>query len=394
VRVLMLTTSYPTHRTPTLGVFIRDHAEALAAAGHDVTVLAPRLFSDDPLLERDGDVTVRRFRFWSAQHLLGEYERIPVLRVATLLVSGLAAAVWIGRRERCDVLHGHWVIPTGLIALLAGRYLLRRPVVVTAHRADIVLATEGSRIAHFLTGFTLRHVDATIAVSEELEEIIVSEFSAPAASVHRWPVGANTRIFVPGDRVLAREQEGLAADVPLALFVGDLTERKGIPFLVEAIPQVLATVPDARFVLAGGGPLTDFVHDRLVTEIAAGSVTVLGGVPHEKLPRWMDAADVLVLPSWSEGLPVCLMEAAAVGLPVVTTRVGGSAEVAALNPRSSVVDPGDVCDLVDALARALAHPQPGRREPDLEPESLFDQRGVIGRIEALYEALASRKTGR
>lgn len=388
MRVLVVTTSYPSAHAPYNGIFVREHARALARRGHEVTVLAPRVFRDDPTRVADGAVTLRRFRFWSGQKLLVQYARVPVVRVATLLVSGTLATFAEARRMRADVIHAQWAIPSGLLAVWAAA-ILRVPVVVTVHRADLVMGLEGPRLARTLMGHALRRCADVIVVSEAQAEQVAKGFGVPADRVRVVPMGADTDLFAPRSRAKARADLGLA-DAPTVLFVGGLTQVKGVRELIAAFPSLRERVTGVRLLLAGDGPL----REELETEAAGEAVQFLGSVAHEALPALMHAADVLVLPSHSEGLPVVLMEAAAAGLPVVATEVGGSGEVTALNPASRLIAPGDPEGIADALVGVLALGAPDVRRPDLASDDPYALDGSVRRVEAAYSDAIGRSARR
>lgn len=389
MRVLFITSSYPSSRAPYNGVFVRDHAKALLDKGVPVAVLAPRVFREDAVNADDSGVNVRRFRFWSAQKLLAEYTTIPVVRMLTYLLSGARAGVLSCRRWRPSVVHGQWVIPTGLIAVLVGKYLCRLPVVVTAHRLDVEIALSGSRPARILAGFTLLHADHVVAVSSALRDRLVGEFGLDVAKVDVIAMGVDTELFVPRSRRQAARDLDLPARARIVLFVGGLTEVKGVRDLVNALPGVLSEWPDAVLVLAGQGPLEENLRRQAAELGVDGAVMFVGSVNHEAVADWMNAADVLVLPSRSEGLPVCLMEAAAAGLPVVATDVGGSAQVVVLGEHSVLVAPGRVDEITAAVIRVLAVKQPDVREPDMTNDSAFSVTSVTRRLVEIYERLAS-----
>jgi glycosyltransferase involved in cell wall biosynthesis len=118
------------------------------------------------------------------------------------------------------------------------------------------------------------------------------------------------------------------------LFVGRLSEPKGSRLL----PGIIRAVPDARFVIAGGGPDEGW----LAAQVGADPrVELLGYVPNPRIPALMHDADVLVLPSLEEGFPRRLLEAMAAGLPFVAADVGGVREVIPEAAQPFVVPPGD-----------------------------------------------------
>ena len=391
MRVLIVTTSYPSRRAPHNGVFIREHALALLARGVEVFVLAPRVFEEDPVDVEDEGIAVHRFGFWSEQKLLTEYKGIPVVRMLTYLLGGIAAGARLALEVDPDIVHGHWAIPTGFIALIANSLSVRRPVIVTAHGSDVVVALSGSRIARFLARFTLLRANRVITVSHALCNTLVGDLGMRESRVDVVPMGVDTDVFAPSDRAAARERLEIAPDARLILFVGGLLPAKGVADLNEAMPSIAPDDPAVLLALAGHGPLENALRAQAADLGQAERVRLLGAVPHEELPLWMNAADVLVLPSYREGLPVCLMEAAAVGLPMVATDVGGSAEVLSLDPRNVLVAPGDVAGLARAVSAVLAAPRTERTSM-LAPESLFTLDGSIGRVVQLYEQLAAAAT--
>jgi teichuronic acid biosynthesis glycosyltransferase TuaC len=388
VKVLFVVTSYPSVRAPHNGIFIREHARELMRRGVDVVVLAPRVFAEDPVHLDDDGIAVHRFGFWSEGKLLTEYQGIPAARMATYLLGGIRAGVSLVRSERPDVVHGHWVIPTGLIAVAASRIASGPPVLLTAHGSDVRVAVGGSAIAKGLARWTLDRAHRIVAVSDALAETLAGELGAGPARLEVVPMGVDTRLFAPSDRAAARAALGIAPEARLALYVGGLIPAKGVCDLIRAMPGVLPGDESVLMVLAGHGPLAAELGELAEQLGESRRVRLLGAVEHDRLPGWMNAADVLVLPSMSEGLPVCLMEAAAVGLPMIASDVGGSAEVVSLDPANALLDPGDVSALAHALSVGLARPSARRRESMLGKAPLFTLDGSVSRTVELYATLA------
>jgi glycosyltransferase involved in cell wall biosynthesis len=137
------------------------------------------------------------------------------------------------------------------------------------------------------------------------------------------------------------------------LFVGRLSEHKGARLLPEIATAVLDAEPEARFVIAGGGPDEELVRSALAGE---PRVELLGYVPNPEVPALMHDADVLVMPSLEEGFPRRLLEAMAAGLPFVATDVGGVREVIPAAAREYVVASGDPQAAADAVLALLRDP--------------------------------------
>ena len=123
----------------------------------------------------------------------------------------------------------------------------------------------------------------------------------------------------------------------------------------EAFGVVRTAVPNAWLALVGSGPLQARLERRILADGMARSVRLPGEAPHEVIPRWMQAADVVVLPSEAEGMPNVVREALACGRPVVATPVGDVPRVLS-SDAGVLVPPGNPAALADALATVLARP--------------------------------------
>ncbi len=136
---------------------------------------------------------------------------------------------------------------------------------------------------------------------------------------------------------------------PLIVFLGRLSERKGVPELLRALSSPAMSALEWRAVLAGDGPVADYRQQASELGLAA-RVEMPGWLGPDDLRALCHRADILVLPSHAEGLAMAVVEGLAYGLSVVTTRVGAHMEVISDGETGRFVPVGDV----DALAAALA----------------------------------------
>jgi glycosyltransferase involved in cell wall biosynthesis len=97
------------------------------------------------------------------------------------------------------------------------------------------------------------------------------------------------------------------------IFVGSLTPRKGIEYLVEAIKLVRKKLPSANFAVVGHGPLENLLKK------SAGGIEYLGAVPHEKLPKYYNKARFFMTATLHEGFAIPIVEAQACGLPIIAS---------------------------------------------------------------------------
>ena len=135
--------------------------------------------------------------------------------------------------------------------------------------------------------------------------------------------------------------------------VARLASVKGHEVLIDAVARVAASFPQVRLTFVGDGPIRAELEQRCRTSGIADRVTFAGRLPPEQVAERLRSAHAFVLASRFENLCVAVLEACVTGLPVVTTRVGGMAEIDSHGMR--LVEPGDPDALADALVRTLSN---------------------------------------
>jgi glycosyltransferase involved in cell wall biosynthesis len=163
---------------------------------------------------------------------------------------------------------------------------------------------------------------------------------------------------VPADaRRRVRGSLAIAADTPLLGIIGNVILRKGLLYLVRALPAVLAAVPDARLLVVGGedqGVYASRVRAAAEQCGVAGAITWTGH--RGDVDEVLAALDLYVLPSLEESLPLSVLEAMAAGLPVVASAVGGIPECVVAGDTGLLVPPGKSAPLAAAIVALLADP--------------------------------------
>jgi glycosyltransferase involved in cell wall biosynthesis len=139
--------------------------------------------------------------------------------------------------------------------------------------------------------------------------------------------------------------------------VGGLIERKGFHRVIDCLPTLARRFPDLHYVIAGGpspdGDISRQLKQQVATLQLADRVHFLGSVSPDYLKIAYSAADVFVLATSYEGWANVFLEAMACGLPVVTTRVGGNAQVIQAPELGMLVEFGDRHALIVAIDAAL-----------------------------------------
>jgi len=157
------------------------------------------------------------------------------------------------------------------------------------------------------------------------------------------------------ERLALRRELNIESNAPLVGVVARLAPVKGIKFLLDAMPRVLESVPNAHFVIAGDGASREKLEAQTRAMNLAGKIHFLG--MRSDVPALYRAFDCLVLPSLQEGTPVSLIEALAAQTPVVASDVGGVSLLVQHETSGLLVPPRDVSALSDAIIRVLCFPQ-------------------------------------
>ncbi len=141
------------------------------------------------------------------------------------------------------------------------------------------------------------------------------------------------------------------------LYVGRLSEIKGLGYLIESFKNINHKFPSSRLEMIGDGPVKRNLKKKIDDLGMNDRVDIKGYVKYEELPEYYRSADIFVLPSLSEGLSNVLMEAMACGLPVVATDVGGNGELILDGKGGYLVPPKEPSKLYRSLKKLIENPQ-------------------------------------
>lgn len=364
----MVATSYPRFPGDGVGSFMEPIAKGVAALGHEVHLVAPW----HPAITRGKSEDGVFFHFF-------KYAPVPALNVfgyasglradtdlraaAWLAAPAALAAGWfkawrVATKRRATVMHGHWVIPGGVIAHAAAGSL---PLVVSLHGSDVFVAER-----HALIGRVARRVfqraGAVTACSDDLHQRALA-LGADPATTRTVPYGVDTRRFAPhADARAAVRARWEVSGGPFVFTAGRLVSKKGFEYLIDAVRQLQTTHPDVRLAIAGEGDLEAALRAR-----AAGlPVTLLGNQSQDDIAGLVSAADVVAVPSVRDdagnvdGLPNFALEALASATPVVATRAGGLPQAVTDGVNGRLVAERDPGALAAAIADIWARPDRGR----------------------------------
>jgi len=328
-------------------------AQALHAAGHEVTVMAPAAPGQGFFRQLDCEVDLAPVTVKPADmaEMVGSRIAAYVTHLTPLL-----------KRRRFDILHAHDGIGGNALADLQEAGLIEGHVRTVHHLDDFadprITAWQNRAVAHARKIF---------CVSRLWCDVLRREYDIEAAQVNN---GVDTRRFTPqadaSDAPL-KARLGLrgSGDGPVLLAVGGVEERKNTLRILDAFVLLRRALPHAQLVIAGGASLLD--HDSYQREFmralgASGlkpgigeSVVLTGPMPDAEMPALFRLADALLMPSLREGFGLVVLEAMASGTPAVVSRMAPFNEY--LNETECFwADPFSPASIAQAMRQAA---QPG-----------------------------------
>lgn len=363
--LLVMASTYPRWEGDPEPGFVHELAKRLI--GHfNVVVLGPHA-PGARLREDFGGVEVIRYRYApevletlvNDGGIVANLRRHPwkLLLVPGFLVSMAWSTFRLLQQRNIAVVHAHWLIPQGFVAAFIKTIASRSPpFVVTSHGADLFALRAWPFPA--IKRFVSRRAAATTVVSEGMRD----EFEALGLSIDNVmvePMGVDLQQRFRRDVNVIRSRSEL-------LFVGRLVEKKGLRYLLDAMPLIRSARPDVTLTIAGFGPEFD---DRYAQAHALGltdTVNFVGAIRQDELPMFYQRAAIFVAPfvqaasGDQDGLGLVLIEALGCGCPVVVSRLPATRALVASCSAVFEAEPADPRSLAQAVLSALEAPRSPR----------------------------------
>lgn len=212
----------------------------------------------------------------------------------------------------------------------------------------------------------LQKVDAVICVSAYIQQAAISTFPDYADKFTVLFNATDVEIFKPYGEVAEANVQALLnlpKATPLILYVGRLTQDKGVDVLIQAFQHVVQVHPQAKLVIAGSSffdGAAKTAYQKSLQQLAApiaSNIIFTGFIPHQQLKYLYAAAHAVVLPSvWQDPCPLVVLESMASGTCIVASKVGGVPEVVEHGVTGVLVNPKRVDELAVAVIDLLQHP--------------------------------------
>jgi glycosyltransferase involved in cell wall biosynthesis len=390
MRLLVLTSSYPTPANPGSGIFIYRMLKRLPD-DIKITVLTPE--GDRPVESSpDGRrIRLKSFRYARKhqQVLAHQPGGIPVVIRSTpaavwrlpFFCAAMLAAILV-QAARSDLIHAHWSV-SGLIAGLAG-LLTHTPVIVTLHGTDVRWA-QSSVLFRWILAMCLRTNVRVITVSHAMARHIQSRWPGYAGKVAAICNGAGREFWDLAPAAYPGSGQWFTLGI-----VGNLIPGKRVETAVRALGLAAGTNPRLRLMIVGDGPQKTYLR-HLVSRLGLDRrVEFIGRVDPVSLAGRLSRCHALVLASEGEGRPSIVIEAMAAGVPVIAGRIDGVREMIQDGQRGLLFRVGDADQLAGHMIALSTTPALGPRLADNARRWLRSQ-GSTWRHTALQYARVYRE---
>lgn len=252
-------------------------------------------------------------------------------------------------------IHAHWLIPQGLIAALAlwGKHT-KPTLVCTSHGGDL-FGLQG-KLSTYLKRWVVRRCQALTVVSHAMLPPMQALAGTPAPPISVIPMGTDLRhTFVPNPTVSRAPNQ--------LLFVGRLVEKKGLPYLLHALQQLLPRHPDLQLIVAGSGQAQASWQQLSERLGISQHVTFVGRLEHTSLVRLYQTSTLAVFPFIQapdgdmEGLGLVMVEAMGCGCPVLASDLPAVRDVIRHGETGQLVKAADSAALAASIDALLTNPK-------------------------------------
>ena len=312
-RILTLTSTFPRWKDDTEPPFVLELCHRLAERFR-IHVLAPHALGSLSAEDIDG-IRVTRYRYsvsrWEnlayCGGILANLKQNPLRygMIPFFILFQLQAIQDLLRRYRFDLIHAHWLIPQGLCAAIFRNWSdSSPPLLCTSHGGD--LFGLNGKFMDGMKRWVIKNASAVTTVSSAMGNA-VDTLQIDMKKVHVIPMGVDLQQrFVPPHRPRSGKK---------LLFVGRLVEKKGLTYLIDALPLILVKHPEATLTVIGEGPEKNRLLRRVSEVGIENQVTFKGAIKNASLPGYYQDSDIVVFPSViandgdREGFGLVLVEA-------------------------------------------------------------------------------------
>jgi len=358
--------AYPTSLTLRAANAIQTYltVRALRARCPGLLVIVPRLLGEPSAFAEIGAVHLPRLPVGKLSRLLPSTGWYYLERT---LFAWMAALYLLFRRllgKGCQALYVREVICafwlSGFLKHLTGARLIYEAHELESRNPSRARGRLWQPFLERLDRTLLRRADGVVSLTETFARELEERSLRPAARTAVLPDAYDEELYHPLERGRCREALGLPADGQVLVYAGLTFSYRGLDLLLEALAALAPRFPALRLELVGGRPAEISALQEQARSLGVeGRVYFRGSVPRTEVPRYLGAADVLVIPGTVSGAsasPLKMFEYMAMGRPIVCVDIPALREVLD-EDCAYFFPPGQSPALAQALEQALNRPE-------------------------------------
>lgn len=316
MKLCIVTSSFIRFKGDYSGQHVYNQAQDLSRS-HEVHVIYPAE-QDYPDIPEEGFIR-HPFTYPFKMYPMSQAHGWDLLNTPKLFSRMAKEIKRVGKEHDIDVFYAFWTIPAAFICSLACG---TTPYIIGMMGSDDKVFGKLGLARPFIHR-AVRNATRIIALSEELKQQAIDMGVSPQ-NITIIPSGIDIDTYHPYDRAALKKELGLPPK-RMVLFVGSLFKLKRVDWLVR-LTGSLGKYHSFHTVVIGDGPERKALED-MATRLRVSDITFLGRVSYDEVPRYMAAAETLVLFSETEGLPSSVQESLSCGTPVIATNVGGLSDI-------------------------------------------------------------------
>ncbi len=277
------------------------------------------------------------------------------LLVPPFLIAQFLSLIKLLKLYPIKLIHAHWIIPQGVIALLALKSTksFSIPLLCTSHGGDLFGLQD--RFSKKVKKWVMKNSQSITVVSKSMFHYATTISPESINKLHIIPMGTDFKNQFKINLDIHRKENQL-------LFAGRLVEKKGVATLIKAMAKVLDQFPETKLTIAGDGPEKTSLM-QLATDInLKRAIHFIGQQDHQSLSVLYSTATISVFPFQKakngdiEGLGLVLLEAMGCGCPVIAGDVPAIHDVIQNNKTGIISEQRNSNMLADKIISLLSCP--------------------------------------
>jgi len=361
-KLLSITSTFPKWDGDTSPPFVYELNKRLAD-NFEIHTLAP-YSKGSKKYEFKENMYIHRFNYWPFKTKLADGAIMPSIKKNKLLALQIPIFLFLEflnilrliRKEKIEVIHAHWIIPHGLLAVIYKKLFNKKiKIVTTSHGGDVF----GLKKLSSLKRWVANNCDYLTVVSNAIREEFLKIGFINLDKVRVIPMGVDLSKFSPAnldDSI--KKKYGINGH--FILFVGRLSEKKGVKYLVGAMPDIVKEHKDCKLLIVGDGEEREEIRKQISSLNMQDNIIMAGAIKNSDLPAYYATADIFVGPSIiakdgdREGFGLVFVEAIGSGCITIATDLPAISDIIE-DKKNGFIVPQEDSSEISRMCNILLH---------------------------------------